>query len=129
MLSIWLAVHQYLWFETLIFVLIKWLNSSSTYDLVIYSDFYWSNGDSLPVTQTIGTGLTGTIYVNREMGRAHGYASPLAVDPFPTDVAGPWNWYRIFEFKVPPQNVWVKYGVTDRGTSCVLGVFGGISRF
>ena len=44
---------------------IKGLSMTNSYDLVIYSDWYWKNGDAYPVSQTIGTGMSGTIYLNR----------------------------------------------------------------
>ena len=44
---------------------LKGLSITHSYDLIIYSDWWWKNGDSYPVSQTIGTGMTGTIYMNR----------------------------------------------------------------
>jgi hypothetical protein len=38
--------------------------SGITYDLIVYSDWWWNNGDNLPVTQTVGSGLGGTVYLN-----------------------------------------------------------------
>lgn len=40
------------------------LNTGDTYDLIVYSDWLFSNGTAVPITQTVGTGLTGTAYVN-----------------------------------------------------------------
>jgi hypothetical protein len=37
---------------------------AGTYDLIIYADWYWGGSVAYPVTQTVGTGLTGTVYVN-----------------------------------------------------------------
>ena len=75
---------------------IKGLSPSRTYDVVIYSDWYWNNGDSgYPVTQTVGTGLTGTIYVNHRVGGTAGVLPPLTQDTNPANVNGATNWYRI----------------------------------
>jgi hypothetical protein len=74
------------------------LNPSATYDLVIYSDWFWDNGSSgLPVTQDIGTGLAGTIFVNRDANNdAKGLVGPLLEDTDPANVdVGKTNWYRI----------------------------------
>jgi hypothetical protein len=37
---------------------------AGTYDLIIYADWYWGGSVAYPVTQTVGTGLAGTVYVN-----------------------------------------------------------------
>jgi hypothetical protein len=78
---------------------IKGLSMSKTYDIVIYSDWYWKDGDSgYPVTQTLGTGLVGTIYVNRLLGGPNGIVPPLTEDtnPLNDSTAGnTGNWYRI----------------------------------
>ncbi|MCX6873755.1 MAG: hypothetical protein NTW21_08100 [Verrucomicrobia bacterium] len=75
---------------------IKGLNPTGVYDIVIYSDWYWTGGDSgYPVTQTVGTGLTGTIYVNHDNTHANGAVPPLAQDTNPANVNGATNWYRI----------------------------------
>ena len=36
------------------------LSSSTTYDLIVYSDWFWKGNDWFPVTQIVGSGLTGT---------------------------------------------------------------------
>ena len=79
---------------------IKGLSMSKTYDVVIYSDWYWKDGDSgYPVTQTLGTGLAGTIYVNRLLGGTDGIVLPLTEDTNPANVSAGagnvGNWYRI----------------------------------
>jgi hypothetical protein len=37
---------------------------AGSYDLIIYADWYWGGSVAYPVTQTVGTGLAGTVYVN-----------------------------------------------------------------
>jgi hypothetical protein len=37
---------------------------AGAYDLIIYSDWFWGTTVAYPVTQTLGTGLSGTAYVN-----------------------------------------------------------------
>ncbi len=57
------------------------LNSGSTYDLVVYSDWYHYNIHGMPVTQTAGTGLTGTFYINSErLGHSTGIVGALLED-------------------------------------------------
>ena len=72
--------------------------TGDSYDLVIYADWFWGTGATgLPVTQTVGTGLADTIYVNHAEDGEGGtdLVSPLAEDTDPADVAGAFNWYRI----------------------------------
>jgi hypothetical protein len=38
------------------------LSAGNTYDLIVYSDWTWTGGGPLPVTQTARTGLAGTAY-------------------------------------------------------------------
>ena len=72
------------------------LSASKTYDFIIYSDWYWKNGDALPVTQTAGTGLAGTVYVNRLLEGADGQVAGLDQDTDPADnLSETGNWYRI----------------------------------
>jgi hypothetical protein len=86
---------------SIVTMLLHGLPANHTYDLIIYSDWYWKNGDSgYPVTQTIGTGLSGTIFTNRIFTPyVNGQVPPLQEDTNPLDVqvgagnAG--NWYRI----------------------------------
>ena len=71
------------------------LNPAGTFDLIIYSDWYWRSSDPYPVTQTVGTGLTGTFWVNH-MGGTDGGVPPLTEDTDPVDngtILG--NWCRI----------------------------------
>jgi hypothetical protein len=57
------------------------LNSGSTYDLVVYSDWFWGNTAGNPVTQTAGTGLTGTFDINSESaGHSNGNIGALLED-------------------------------------------------
>ena len=71
------------------------LNPGVTYDLVLYSEWYWSAEGGMPVTQSAGTGLAGTIVVNHDPGTNGDPVGPLAEDPDPADIDGPFNWYRI----------------------------------
>ena len=65
------------------------LNPSSTYSLVIYSDWFWANGNgALPVTQTGGSGLAGTYRINRDVASGvNGAVGALLEDTNPADVA------------------------------------------
>jgi hypothetical protein len=72
------------------------LSTSSTYDLIVYSDWFWNNGDAYPVTQTVGTGLTGTARLDHIWTDPHGQVPALVEDTDPsanTSVQG--NWIRI----------------------------------
>jgi hypothetical protein len=62
------------------------LTIAKTYDILFYSDWYWKNGDSLPITQTAGTGLTGTFYLNRILSGADGTVPALTPDTNPANV-------------------------------------------
>ena len=78
---------------------LKGLSISHSYDLIIYSDWWWKDGNSYPVSQTTGTGLTGTIYLNRILSGTYGTVPALTEDTNPADVAtgagNVGNWYRI----------------------------------
>ena len=79
---------------------LKGLSITNTYDIVFYSDWWWRNGDAFPMTQTIGTGSSGTIYLNRITSPSvNGVLPPLTQDTNPADVASgtgnTGNWYRI----------------------------------
>ena len=72
------------------------LSASATYDLIVYSDWFWNDGDAFPVTQTAGTGLTGTVYLDQITTDPHGAVPALVQDTDPlanTSVQG--NWIRI----------------------------------
>ncbi len=73
------------------------LNPGRTYDMVIYSDWFYRNGGNsgLPVSQTLGTGLSGRIFVNRQNVGTNGTVVPLTEDTNSADVVGNTNWYRI----------------------------------
>jgi hypothetical protein len=70
------------------------LSATNSYDVIIYSDWWWKNGDSYPVRQTIGTGLASTIYVNRLLSGTNGNVVALTEDTDPGN-SGVGNWYRI----------------------------------
>lgn len=62
------------------------LTPDNAYDILFYSDWFWRNGDSLPVTQTLGGGLTGTYYINRNLSGTNGVVPALAEDTNPANV-------------------------------------------
>ncbi|MFK7909861.1 MAG: sialate O-acetylesterase [Akkermansiaceae bacterium] len=76
----------------------KGLSLTDSYDLVFYSDWYWY-GDAYPVRQTVGTGMSGTVYLNRITSRAKGAVPVLTEDPNPANVStgsgNLGNWQRI----------------------------------
>ncbi len=80
---------------------LKGLTVGKTYAMVVYGDWYWGATNSpngLPVTQTTGSGLAGTIYLNRPNRTAaqNGQIPPLDEDTDPTDgSADQGNWLRI----------------------------------
>lgn len=57
------------------------LNPSATYDLVVYADWWWAPVGN-PVTQSVGTGLTGTFFINSQNGgtQVNGVVPPLSED-------------------------------------------------
>jgi hypothetical protein len=80
------------------------LDPARSYDLVIFSGWWWQNGDiSLPVLQTIGSGLGERIFVSRYVhnnNTLNGQPFALREDTNPANVAAPsfaetTNWYRI----------------------------------
>ena len=72
------------------------LDSSQTYDLIFYSDWYWPGAGELPVTQTSGTGLSGTAYLNNIAGGDFGTAAPLTEDTaFGLADSTEGNWMRL----------------------------------
>ncbi|MCF7674158.1 MAG: tandem-95 repeat protein, partial [Akkermansiaceae bacterium] len=71
------------------------LGPANTYDLVIYSDWYWQSGEPFPVTQTAGTGMSGTVTLNTRNG-TQGVIPGLVEDTDPTNNSGvTGNWIRI----------------------------------
>ncbi len=78
---------------------LKGLSVANSYDLVIYSDWWWKNGDSLPITQTSGSGLTGTFYLNRVLSGTNGTVLALSQDTNPGDITSgagnTGNWMRV----------------------------------
>ena len=72
------------------------LNSSKTYDLIVYSDWNWKGNDYLPVTQTVGSGLTGTVTLDQISTGSNGAVPGLIEDTDPSQngaIEG--NWIRI----------------------------------
>ncbi|MCF7731603.1 MAG: PEP-CTERM sorting domain-containing protein [Akkermansiaceae bacterium] len=72
------------------------LGSSNTYDLIVYSDWYWKGDATLPVTQTVGSGLAGTIILDQISSGADGVVPGLVEDTDPaanSSIEG--NWLRI----------------------------------
>lgn len=66
---------------------------TGTYDLIIYSDWVWGGSVAYPVTQTLGTGLSGTAFVNT---RSTQIAGGLVQDTDLTNNSGiTGNWMRI----------------------------------
>lgn len=65
---------------------LRGLTISKTYDIVFYSDWYWKDGNSLPITQTAGTGLSGTFYLNRILSGTYGTVPALTPDTNPANV-------------------------------------------
>ena len=104
---------------------IKGLTMIKTYDLIIYSDWWWKNGDSYPVTQTAGTGLTSTIYINRILSGTDGIVPALTEDTNPADVttgAGNiGNWYRI-EGLIPDVNGHLAFHLGDGANAPINGL-------
>ena len=78
---------------------LKGLTVANSYDLVIYSDWWWKNGDSLPITQTAGTGLVGTFHLNRVLSGNNGEVLALTRDTNPENVTSgagnTGNWMRV----------------------------------
>ena len=65
---------------------LRGLTVAKTYDILFYSDWYWKDGDSLPITQTAGTGLAGTFYLNRILSGTYGTVPALTQDTNPANV-------------------------------------------
>ena len=75
---------------------IRGLSSSKTYDLIIYSDWYWKGNETFPVTQTVGTGLSGTVTLDQISSGTNGIVPSLVEDTNPaanSSIEG--NWIRI----------------------------------
>lgn len=76
----------------------KGLSMTNSYDLVFYSDWYWQ-GEAYPVKQTVGTGMSATVYLNRIASRPKGEVPALTEDTNPANVkageGNTGNWYRI----------------------------------
>jgi hypothetical protein len=65
---------------------LRGLTVAKTYDILFYSDWYWKDGDSLPITQTAGSGLAGTFYLNRILSGTYGTVPALTQDTNPANV-------------------------------------------
>ena len=81
-------------------ITIKGLTVGRTYDLVVYSDWHWSGAAlGFPMTQTAGSGLTATVWLNRNVTHASGSIPALARDTNAANVStgagNVGNWYRI----------------------------------
>jgi hypothetical protein len=79
------------------------LGSGESYSLVIYSDWWWKNGNGgQAISQTSGTGLAGSFILNRYIGGTpaapaavpFGTVTALAEDTNPADVNGQTNFVR-----------------------------------
>jgi hypothetical protein len=71
------------------------LSTSSTYDIVFYSDWYWANGeDDIGISVTQGSGLVGTFYLNHD-DNTQDAVGPLAEDTDAGDNFGAFNYARI----------------------------------
>lgn len=69
-----------------------------SYSLVIYSDWFFgtaSGVSNMPITQTVGTGLTGTFNFNRTIDTANDQVGALAQDSDPANVAATANFARL----------------------------------
>ena len=85
----------YTWFKvngnvgpmTVTFAGLPTLGAGESYALVVYSDWFFPTGGNMPITQTVGTGLTGTFNLNRSNDAGNGLVGPLLEDTDPANVA------------------------------------------
>lgn len=95
---------------------LKGLSMTNSYDIVFYSDWWWRNGDALPITQTVGSGLAGTFFLNRILTGTNGVLPALTRDSNPENViSGPGNtgnWMRV-DGLVPTINGEIAFRITD----------------
>ena len=72
------------------------LSTGVTYDLVVYSDWFWKGNATFPVTQTVGSGLIGTVTLDQISTGTNGTVPGLVED---TDLSAngavEGNWIRI----------------------------------
>jgi hypothetical protein len=69
--------------------------TGNKYDLIVYADWKWQTGAGMPITQTVGTGMTGTVTLNT-FGGAENTIRPLTQDTDPGNNGGVrGNWIRI----------------------------------
>jgi hypothetical protein len=67
-----------------------------TYDLIVFSDWFWKGNDYFPVTQIAGSGLTGTAYLDQISTGSDGAVPALVEDTnLAQDGATEGNWIRI----------------------------------
>ena len=79
------------------------LTSGATYDLIVYADWYYNGAAGTPVTQTAGTGLTGTFVVNHSTV-SDTSASVAGEDTNAADTQGLVNWTRFRGLKADGSN-------------------------
>ena len=76
---------------------LKGLSITNSYDIVFYSDWWWGFG-FYPITQTLGTGSGGTVFING-ISHAHGAVPPLTQDANPGNISSgagnTGNWHRL----------------------------------
>jgi hypothetical protein len=97
------------------------LSFSRTYDLIVYSDWNWKGDGTLPLTQTLGSGLTGTVVLDQISTGTNGIVPGLVEDTDPqpnTNIEG--NWLRITGL-TPDQNG--NLGFSMGGTNAAFSGF------
>jgi hypothetical protein len=103
---------------------LRGLTIAKTYEILFYSDWYWKSGDSLPITQTAGTGLTGTFYLNRILSGADGTVPALTPDTNPANATSgtgnTGNYCRIVGI-VPDGEGKVSFRIGDGANSAFSG--------
>lgn len=85
--STWFKVNGNIGPMTVTFAGLPTLGVGESYALVIYSDWFFPTGGVMPITQTVGTGLTGTFNLNRSNDPGNGLVGPLLEDTDPANVA------------------------------------------
>lgn len=96
--STWFKVNGNVGPMTITFAGLPTLASGESYALVIYSDWFFSTASgvlNMPITQTVGTGLTGTFNFNRTIDTANDQVGSLAQDSDPANVAATANFARL----------------------------------
>jgi hypothetical protein len=85
--STWFKVNGNTGPMTVTFASLPTLGAGQAYALVIYSDWFFPTGGNMPITQTVGTGLTGTFNFNRSNDPGNGLVGPLLEDTDSANVA------------------------------------------